>query len=191
MLKLLLALFLGLSPLVVRAEVMYTGKPIEGIVIDRVSKKPIEGVVVVASWGLYRAKGFEGHEYDTLKQVQVMSDAAGRFFIEGWGPRLMSPLWTVDEEAPTVVGLKPGMRPMSRSGHPKFARRPLTLEIGTYNATERLDQQAISLQTYRDLLCEGYWRPSAPKCSGPLADFFKEERARLLRSGIPSHQLWE
>jgi len=191
MIKLLLALALGLSPLVAHGEVIYSGKAIEGMVIDRVSKQPIEGAVVVASWELYRAKGFEGGERDTLKQTQVVTDAAGRFFIPGWGPRIISPLWNLEDETPSVVAFKPGMRPMIRSGHPAREKKLVTLEIGAYNSTERLDQQAISLLSYRGSLCKGYWRPSAPPCSGPLEEFFKAERARLLASGLHASHLWD
>ena len=60
--------------------------PITATVIDSETNQPIEGVVVVADWGL--KGGLEGNNpVGHLAVMESVSDNAGKFHFPGWGPR--------------------------------------------------------------------------------------------------------
>ena len=64
----------------------YSAKSIEGWVVDNVSKKPLDGVVVVAGWML-EGGPFELQSLEYLTVMETVTDAAGRYAFPAWGPK--------------------------------------------------------------------------------------------------------
>ena len=62
----------------------YSAKAIEGWVVDADTKKPLEGVNVVAHWVL--AFGMEGGQSTDLVLMESVTDNAGRYSFPAWGP---------------------------------------------------------------------------------------------------------
>lgn len=87
----------------------YSAEPIEAWVVDAGTKQPLEGVVVVAHWEL--EGGWEGGS--VVGQVMVMetvTDAKGRFYFPGWGPRLGSQRGNLKTHSPEILLFKSGYR---------------------------------------------------------------------------------
>jgi hypothetical protein len=61
----------------------YSAEPIEAWVIDGKTKQPIEGVIVLAVWQM------EGGPI--MEVMETLTDAKGRFYFPGWGPRPVPP----------------------------------------------------------------------------------------------------
>lgn len=68
--------------------VEYYAKPISGKVVDYATKRPLEGVIVVAHWELFETGvgHAPGHVGEMLKVIEVTTDQDGRYHIPGWGP---------------------------------------------------------------------------------------------------------
>jgi hypothetical protein len=66
--------------------VSYSADPIEASVIDAETKRPLEGVIVVAYWQLMG--GMEGGiPKGQMNIMETMTDVNGRFHFLGWGPK--------------------------------------------------------------------------------------------------------
>ena len=66
----------------------YSAEPIEGWVVDAKTKKPIEGVIVVADWQLHKNTSLGGKiPASHLYIVETRTDRNGLFRFEEWGPR--------------------------------------------------------------------------------------------------------
>ncbi|MCF6199453.1 MAG: hypothetical protein L3J67_08665 [Hyphomicrobiaceae bacterium] len=60
----------------------YSAEPIEGWVIDADTKKPIEGVIVVANWQLHKSTIGGRIPAAHLNIMETLTDKNGRFFFE-------------------------------------------------------------------------------------------------------------
>lgn len=104
----------------------YSAKPITGFVVDAESKKPIEGVVVVANWEL--EGGLEGGNLvGSMMIMESVTDTNGRYHFPAWGP-ISAPKGT-----PYGARLK-GMDPqlvLFKSGY-----KPIYLESGQLRPTD-------------------------------------------------------
>lgn len=93
----------------------YSAEPIEGRIIDKETRAPIEGVVVVAQWILQRPP--EGHEAERWVVIEAVTDVEGRYKIPGWGPK-WRPWWRWLEAADPMLELfKPGYWPRGLYNH--------------------------------------------------------------------------
>lgn len=63
----------------------YSAKAIEAWVVDEETKKPLEGVIVVAHWEL--RYGLEGGGAYQLHILETVTDKNGRFNFPAWGPK--------------------------------------------------------------------------------------------------------
>ena len=96
----------------------YSAKPIEAWVVDAETKQPLEGVNVVAHWGL--SYGLEGGGSDTLTVSEAVTDKNGRFYFPGWGPKEvpkhLPPEARLKNIDPVVILFKSGYRyrPLAR-----------------------------------------------------------------------------
>ena len=63
----------------------YSAKAIEAWVVDAETKKPLEGVIVVAHWEL--RYGLEGGGSYQLQVMETVTDKNGRFYFPAWGPK--------------------------------------------------------------------------------------------------------
>lgn len=64
--------------------VTYSAEAIEAWVIDADTKRPLEGVVVVAHWVL--EGGIHVDRVGELVILETVTDKNGRFYFSGWGP---------------------------------------------------------------------------------------------------------
>ena len=62
----------------------YSAEPIEGWVIDADTKKPIEGVIVVANWQLHKSTVGGKIPAAHLNILETLTDNNGLFYFEGW-----------------------------------------------------------------------------------------------------------
>jgi len=65
----------------------YSAESIEGWIIDADTKKPIEGVIVVANWQLHKSTMGGRIPAAHLNIMEILTDKNGLFYFEGWGPR--------------------------------------------------------------------------------------------------------
>ena len=66
----------------------YSAESTEGWVIDADTKKPIEGVIVVANWQLHKSTMGGKRPADHLNIMETMTDNDGLFYFEGWEKKL-------------------------------------------------------------------------------------------------------
>ena len=86
------------SPRSFGAFFFYSAEAVEGWVVDSVSGKPIEGVIVVAHWQL--KSGFEGGTpVNELTIVETLTDPSGHYSFPAWGPKFAL-VGTLEMESP-------------------------------------------------------------------------------------------
>ncbi len=90
----------------VSAPWRYVAEPIEGRVIDKETRQPIEGVVVVAQWILLEP--FQGHHREHWVVIETVTDAEGRYQIPGWGPKWRPWFRWLGSADPVLDIFKPG-----------------------------------------------------------------------------------
>ena len=110
------ALLLGLGMLLA-AEVegppplMYSAKPIQGILVDAQTGEPLMGVIVVAQWIMHEpGKG----SWRRLHVFETTTDSRGNYLIPGWGPKRNTwyPWTRLRDADPTLNFFKPGYVPL-------------------------------------------------------------------------------
>ncbi|KAF0145682.1 MAG: hypothetical protein FD156_657 [Nitrospirae bacterium] len=90
----------------------YSFTEIKGTVIDAETKKPIEGVVVVALWkinwlgrpGVY----YEGGTAKVIHAEEAVTDKNGKYTIPAWGPIKRPKEWAFNGADPSIEFFKPG-----------------------------------------------------------------------------------
>ncbi|HHH44848.1 MAG TPA: carboxypeptidase regulatory-like domain-containing protein [Gammaproteobacteria bacterium] len=86
---------------------VYWSPRIEGTIIDAITKTPVEGVIVTASW---IQTGITGHGQSTVKVSETVTTANGGYELPAWGPRVYS--GTMDRDQPVIRFFKPGYIPL-------------------------------------------------------------------------------
>jgi hypothetical protein len=82
----------------------------EGWVVDADSGEPVEGVVVVAYWGMEKAWAWSVAPAGAIAVFEEVTDKDGYYRIPGWGPRLAK--YSVRESAdPLIILFKNGYEP--------------------------------------------------------------------------------
>lgn len=86
---------------------LHAAESIEAWVVDQQTGKPIEGVVVTASWQseIHTPRGWIHGEQVMLQEA--VTDATGRFRLPAWGPSLSS-RGRMDNRAPQLALFKSG-----------------------------------------------------------------------------------
>jgi hypothetical protein len=87
----------------------YSAKPTTGRVVDASTREPVGNAVVVAMWDL--EGGMERSTVANFKVFEAVTDSAGHFKIEGWGPEPVPTAGTLDKQDPSVIIFKPGYVP--------------------------------------------------------------------------------
>jgi len=90
---------------------VYSSLPITARVVDEDTGQPLEGVVVVVRWQLREAAPIQTRETGQLMVAEAVTDATGNFHVPAWGPKPVTPLVYVPEEAPQLLFLKQGYHP--------------------------------------------------------------------------------
>lgn len=81
---------------------VYKAEPIEAWVVDAATNQPIEGVIVVAHWQL--KGGLEGgNPVGQMMVMETVTDAKGRFYFRGWGPKLRSLEGRLKTQSPNLL----------------------------------------------------------------------------------------
>lgn len=91
----------------------YSFTEIKGTVIDAETKKPIEGVVVVALWkinwrgrpGIY----YEGGTAKVIHAEEAVTDKDGKYTIPAWGPIKRPKEWAFEGADPSIEFLSLGI----------------------------------------------------------------------------------
>jgi hypothetical protein len=95
----------------------YSAEPIEAWVVDQQTKKPLEGVVIVAQWKLMSGTVGGRVPVGTMMILETMTDAKGRFSFPAWGPLANTSDGYLDYEDPEIFFFKPGYFSGSLSNH--------------------------------------------------------------------------
>lgn len=67
----------------------YRADAIEGWVVDADTGRPVEGVVVVASWAI-KTGLMDAHTFAQAKVLEAVTDHDGHYTFPAWGPKLMA-----------------------------------------------------------------------------------------------------
>jgi hypothetical protein len=111
------ALLLGLAMLLA-AEVegppplMYSAKPIQGVLVDAQTGEPLMGVIVVAQWIMHEpGKG----SWRRLHVFETTTDSRGNYLIPGWGPKRNTwyPWTRLRDRDPEISFFKRGYSPFT------------------------------------------------------------------------------
>jgi len=85
----------------------YTAEPMTAVVIDAETKKPLEGVVVVANWQLESGTPAGSLEVGQLMVMEAVTGPDGKFTFPGFGPKTVWNRYLVDRD-PQLLLFKPG-----------------------------------------------------------------------------------
>jgi hypothetical protein len=95
----------------------YSGAEIRGWVVDAETKKPLEGVHVVAQW-ILRTGIFHGEHVIRLQILETVTDAKGEYYFPAWGPKARPPLSELEWGFDPILGFfKAGYKPDGRSNY--------------------------------------------------------------------------
>lgn len=104
----------------------YSAEAIEARVIDAETKKPLEGVIVVAHWQLFYSTVGGRVPAGQLEVMETLTDRNGRFYFPAWGPKkvpkykqqkgdiwiayipFLAPDGYLDDSDPALLLFKPG-----------------------------------------------------------------------------------
>jgi len=113
----------------------YSAEPTEGWVIDADTKKPIEGVIVVANWQLHKSTLGGKRPADHLNIMETTTDYDGFFYFAGWEQK--AALWGffIDRD-PELLFYKEG-----------YEYRSLKNTQGAENDTSKVRQSAWNGKT--------------------------------------------
>lgn len=95
----------------------YSAQPIEAWVVDEQTKRPLEGVVVVAHWKLMRGTVGGRVPVGTMMILETVTDSKGRFSFPAWGPLANTTDGHLEHEDPEIFFFKPGYFSGSLSNH--------------------------------------------------------------------------
>ena len=85
----------------------YSAKSITARVVDADTKKPIEGVIVLADWRLH-GLGPEGGSPGLLMRLEAMTDRSGSFHVPAWGPKELVQSEWLEGTDPDILLFKDG-----------------------------------------------------------------------------------
>ncbi|MFO1311716.1 MAG: hypothetical protein U1F41_06565 [Burkholderiales bacterium] len=84
----------------------YSAEPLQAIVIDATTRKPLPGVAVVAAWELLGGDFHGTKVVGYVKVLEATTDESGRFSFPAWGPR--PGRGVIRDGAPLLILFKPG-----------------------------------------------------------------------------------
>lgn len=112
--KIVTLLLVPLMLLPAACATVYTAASIEAWVVDEETKKPVEGVIVVANWQLLEA-GLDGSKpRGQLMIMETVTDRDGRFAFPAWGPKA-AVTGRLGADSPGLAFFKPGYFPTQQS----------------------------------------------------------------------------
>lgn len=134
-----------LIPLQSCAFFTYTALPIQAWVVDEKTNQPLEGVIVVAHWQL--KGGLEGgNPVGQMMVMETVTDATGRFYFPGWGPKLRSLKGELKDQSPGILLFKNGYEYQGLQNHTTNKSMQGDLEIPLRSIW---DKTTIKLEKFR------------------------------------------
>lgn len=108
----------------------YSAEAIEAQVIDADTKKPLEGVVVVAHWQLFEGSVGGRTLGPQLMVLETVTDKNGIFAFAAWGP-IRRPTGNLDERDPELLLFKNGYeyRALQNPVYAKADHRPVRRSV--------------------------------------------------------------
>jgi hypothetical protein len=89
----------------------YSAAEIRGWVVDAETKRPLEGVHVVAQW-ILRTGLLSSQHVQRLKILETVTDHKGEYYFPAWGPEPRPPLSVLEwGDDPILRFFKPGYKP--------------------------------------------------------------------------------
>ena len=159
-----------------RFPLTYSAKPIAGQVVDADTGQPLEGAIVIAIWELYTGFNYENDILaGQLHVAEVLTDKAGYYHIEGWGPEWRPSKKYLSHNAPLLVVFKEGYDFFARGNSYesifKDTRYKWIQESSWNRETIKLKKFEGNLEEYGDRL----WRLSS-NFNSLLKFYFGAER---------------
>lgn len=197
---LLLALLLPLHAC--GAPFWYKAEPIEAWVADAETNQPLEGVIVVAHWQL--KGGLEGgNPVGEMMVMETLTDAKGRFYFPGWGPKLRSLEGRLKTQSPRILLFKSGYeyRGLENKLNHKSLRGDLDkpLRSDWNDKTIKLERFKGGLEKYEELFedfnhaLERMATDQPGKCNWKNIPMtiraMNQERKRLIALGVTTNTL--
>jgi hypothetical protein len=192
------------APAAAAQPAAYSGAEIRARVVDAETRKPLEGVFVVARWDLSHLMS-RGHTI--LHAMEAVTDANGEFYFPPWGPKprpTFTSLWGGD---PRLIFFKPGYEPVTRGNATAPNDSPVrasawhgeTIEMKPFRGALEIWLQLLRLlQTRLD------WGEIAPEFPHRINDYWKyyprtvlailDERQRIpeaVRYRVQDLEVWE
>ncbi|MFC1748082.1 hypothetical protein ACFL2V_04685 [Pseudomonadota bacterium] len=125
----------------------YSAESTEGWVIDAETKKPIEGVIVVANWQLHKSTMGGKTPAEHLNIMETTTKGDGFFYFEGWEAKTAQWGFFIDLD-PELLFYKEGYEHLSLK-NPKYA------EIDTSKVRQSAwDGKTIELKKFNGVLKE-------------------------------------
>jgi hypothetical protein len=177
----------------------FSAKPISGSVVDE-NGKPVAGVNILAHWAL--SAGLEGGSSIDVMAVEAVSDAEGKFFIPGWGPKTLPAGLPLNARFsfmdPELILFKPGFYPADFSNEitgPKQHQGSVRISDwdGKTLRIRRFFGKMEDYATLVDLTLSGMnYRPCGEKSYPLMTVALIQEARRLKDQGFHrSRQNWE
>jgi len=123
----------------------YSAEAIDAWVFDQETGQPLEGVIVVVDWRLWRG-GFHPDWRGSLQVMETVTDAKGHFAFPAWGPKTR-PAGRYLFDDPTLYVFKRGYQCATFAGYKS------TMEINA-NSLRRLEKNIFKLQKFTGSLEE-------------------------------------
>ena len=107
----------GLASSVAALPTAYSAAEIHGWVVDAETKKPLEGVHVVAQW-ILQTGIIHGEHVVRLQILEAVTDMVGHYTLPAWGPKAPPPFSRLEWGFDPILGFfKPGYVPDGRSNY--------------------------------------------------------------------------
>lgn len=128
----------------------FSAEPITATVVDEETKKPLEGVIVVAHWQLVEGGFLDSSvRAGELMVMETLTDANGKFHFPEWGPKYKL-LGRMKNDDPQLIIFKPGYEFKS------LANEWSSTEIRDYRAlrSSDWDGKTIELKVFKGTMSE-------------------------------------
>lgn len=124
----------------------YQAQPIQAWVVDEETNRPLEGVIVVAHWQL--KGGLEGgNPMGQMMVMETLTDAKGRFYFPGWGPKLRPLMSELKDQSPGILLFKSGYASEELQNH--TTNKTIRGDLGTPLRSD-WNGKTIELKPFRE-----------------------------------------
>lgn len=155
---------------------IYNMQGMDGMVVDKATKQPIEGVMVVEAWGF--GGGFEGHTIGYLPLREAVTDSNGRYAFTARGTEKVSKGF-LTEQSPWLIYFKPNYIFISKNNRFLPERR--------FEYRRRSDWDGKSIELERFEGSPQAWAKELERFSSVLGDLSSNGQCALV--AVP-HTLW-